>query len=160
MSDLAPIEEILPHRPPAIYLTEITALNRDEEGNITGAEGYWQLPDANHPLFSGHFPNIPILMGVNQIESLAQVGAYAALQRPEFIGRLLVLGDVRGRFKRPMRPDERIDLTVALRDVHRIYGRGRGIATMGGKVCCEADITYVAVDREIFGQPYAHPILS
>ncbi len=43
MSELRKPEEVLPHRDPTLFLTEVTELHRDESGEVSGAGGYWDL---------------------------------------------------------------------------------------------------------------------
>ena len=68
-------DEVLPHRPPFLFVDEITEL---EPG--TKAVGTWTL-SGDEAFFSGHFPGRPTLPGVLMCEAIAQVGAFALLSR-------------------------------------------------------------------------------
>jgi len=67
--------DVLPHRPPFLFVDEITAL---EVGK--SARGVWHLT-GDEWFFPGHFPGRPTLPGVLMAESVAQLGAVAV--RPE-----------------------------------------------------------------------------
>ena len=66
-------EEILPHRPPFLFLDEILELTPCEYSKATWTltgEEFW---------FPGHFPGRPTLPGVLMCEAIAQMGAYTCL---------------------------------------------------------------------------------
>ena len=77
-------EEVIPHREPFLFLTEVTQLDIPKS-----AEAYWQLTESES-FFSGHFPDFPTLPGVLMCESIAQLGAYALLSDQTFDGLLPV----------------------------------------------------------------------
>ena len=65
--------DVLPHRPPFLFVDEVTRL---EPG--TSATGTWAL-SGEEWFFAGHFPGRPTLPGVLMCEAIAQVGAIAVL---------------------------------------------------------------------------------
>lgn len=140
MTDLPPPEAVIPHRGPFLLLTEVTEVTVGER-----AVGYWQLTGAE-PFFAGHFPGRPTLPGVLMCESIAQLGAYALLSRPDFAGRLALFGGLDGvRFRRQVLPGERLDLEVELGRVSARAGRGSGRASVDGEEACRCDLLFVFV---------------
>ena len=67
-------EDVLPHRNPFLFLTEVTDLELGK-----WAEALWIL-NGDEIFFEGHFPGRPTLPGVLMCESIAQLGAYLVLQ--------------------------------------------------------------------------------
>jgi 3-hydroxyacyl-[acyl-carrier-protein] dehydratase len=129
-------EEVLPHRPPFLLLTEITAV---EPG--VSATGYWELT-GEEAFFAGHFP------GVLMVESLAQLGAVAVLSDERFSDRLPLFGGIdRARFRRQVVPGERLELEVTIGRLSAPAGRGHGVATVGGSRACEVDLLFVFAPR-------------
>ena len=134
---------MIPHRDPFLLLTQVTEVTVGER-----AVGYWQLT-GDEFFFTGHFPGRPTLPGVLMCESIAQLGAYALLTRPDFAGRLALFGGLDGvRFRRQVLPGDRLDLEVELGRVSARAGKGSGRALVGGKEACRCDLMFVFVDGD------------
>ena len=58
MTELPRPADVLPHRPPFLFVTEITAVDPG-----VSARGRWELT-AEEAFFGGHFPGRPTLPGV------------------------------------------------------------------------------------------------
>lgn len=142
MSDMMlPPQAVIPHRDPFLLLTEVTEVTVGEK-----AVGYWDLT-GDEPFFGGHFPGRPTLPGVLMCESIAQLGAYALLTRPDFAGRLALFGGLdRVRFRRQVVPGERLDLEVELGRVSARAGKGRGRASVDGEEACRCELMFVFVE--------------
>jgi 3-hydroxyacyl-[acyl-carrier-protein] dehydratase len=141
MSSFPTPSSVLPHRPPFLFVDEITAL---EPG--AGATGRWRLT-GDEWFFSGHFPGRPTLPGVLMCEAIAQVGAYAVLADSTFAGKLPLFGGLdRARFRRQVGPGDTLELTVELGRMSARAGKGSGRALLDGRVACECDLMFVLVD--------------
>jgi 3-hydroxyacyl-[acyl-carrier-protein] dehydratase len=143
MGELPRPADVLPHRPPFLFLDEITAL---EPGG--SAEGCWLLT-GEEAFFAGHFPGRPTLPGVLMVEALAQLGAVAVLTDERFAGKLPLFGGIdRARFRRQVSPGDRLDLHIEMTRLAARAGKGTGRATVGGELACEADLLFVVVAAE------------
>ena len=74
--------DVLPHRPPFLFVDEVTEIVPGRS-----ATGRWRLT-GEEAFFSGHFPSRPTLPGVLMVEALAQ-GGYLVVGPTEGIYAML-----------------------------------------------------------------------
>jgi 3-hydroxyacyl-[acyl-carrier-protein] dehydratase len=97
----------------------------------------------NESFFNGHFPGNPIMPGVLQIEALAQAGAILCHQSKLYDAttQVAVLAGIdEVRFRRVVRPGDRLDLQVELLAFKKVLGKLKAKALVDGEVACEAII--------------------
>ena len=136
----APID-VLPHRPPFLFVDEITSIVAGES-----ATGLWHLT-GDEWFFSGHFPGRPTLPGVLMCEAIAQMGAIAVLMDARFTGKLPLFGGLdRARFRRQVGPGDTLELVVELGRMSARAGKGSGKALLNGQTACECELLFVVVD--------------
>ena len=141
MSGFPAPAEILAHRPPFLFVDEVTAL----EPGLSGS-GLWHLT-GDEWFFSGHFPGRPTLPGVLMCEAIAQMGAIAVLTDARFAGKLPLFGGLdSARFRRQVVPGDTLELHVELGRMSARAGKGSGRAVLNGQVACECELMFVLVD--------------
>ena len=78
--------------------------------------------------------------GVLQVETIAQAGAVAVLILPENKGKLVLFAGIdKARFKRMVKPGDELIIEVEIESFRRNIGKGKGKATVDGKLACAAD---------------------
>ena len=133
--------DVLPHRPPFLFVDEITAV---EPG--VSAAGTWHLT-GDEWFFTGHFPGRPTLPGVLMCEAIAQMGAIAVLVGGNHPGKIPLFGGLDGaRFRRQVQPGDTLELVVELGRMSARAGKGTGRALLNGETACECDLMFVLVD--------------
>ena len=132
--------DVLPHRPPFLFVDEITELVPGER-----AKGLWRLV-GDEWFFPGHFPGRPTLPGVLMCEAIAQVGALAVLSDERFAGKLPLFGGLdSARFRRQVGPGDELTLEVSLGRMSARAGKGSGRALLHGEVACSCELLFVVV---------------
>ena len=135
--------DVLPHRPPFLFIDRLTAL---EPG--VSAVGEWTLT-GDEWFFPGHFPGRPTLPGVLMCEAIAQLGAMAVLTDQRFAGKLPLFGGLDGaRFRRQVGPGDTLEMTVELGRMSARAGKGTGRATVDGELACQCDLLFVLVSPQ------------
>ena len=135
----AQIEKLIPHRWPVLMVDRIVEYDPSRsyirgEKAVTATEWYFQ----------GHFPGLPVMPGVMQVEALAQTMAVYVAQQEGFGDRIGLFAGIDGcRFKRVVQPGDRLTLDVTMEKLGRRFGRGRAVASVEGEVACEATISFV-----------------
>ncbi len=72
LMDVNQIMDMLPHRPPFLFIDKIIELS---DNHVVGMKNVTM----NEPFFVGHFPGAPVMPGVLQIEAMAQTGGILVL---------------------------------------------------------------------------------
>lgn len=130
------IMQYLPHRYPFLLVDRV----------IDYEAGQWlkaiKNVTANEPCFTGHFPEQPIFPGVLILEAMAQAtGVLACTTHGSLNGELYYFAAIdHARFKRPVLPGDQMIIEVHFVKERRGVTRFTGVATVDGKVVCEADL--------------------
>jgi len=133
------IQDLIPHRWPFLLVDRIMEYD-PERGYIRGEKGV----TASEWFFQGHFPGLPVMPGVLQVEALAQTMAVYVARQPGFGDRIGLFAGIEGcRFKRIVQPGDRLSLEVTIEKLGRRFGKGRAVATVDGEVACEALLSFV-----------------
>jgi 3-hydroxyacyl-[acyl-carrier-protein] dehydratase len=134
-------EDLLPHRPPFLFVDEILDIVPGES-----ARARWSLT-GDEWFFAGHFPGRPTLPGVLMCEAIAQVGALAVLADERFAGKLPLFGGLdKARFRRQVGPGDQLILECTMGRMSARAGKGSGHALLNGEVATQADLMFVVVD--------------
>jgi 3-hydroxyacyl-[acyl-carrier-protein] dehydratase len=132
--EIEEIMELLPHRYPFLLVDRVTDYTLYES-----IDAYKNIT-FNEPCFTGHFPGKPIFPGVLILEALAQVAGVLGFKSQGNSDDLyLYAGIDKARFKMPVVPGDRLDMRVNLIKEKRGIWKFHGVATVDGKVACEAE---------------------
>ncbi|MBN9655287.1 3-hydroxyacyl-ACP dehydratase FabZ [Halobacillus litoralis] len=137
MLDIQQIKEIIPHRYPFLLIDQVEEIVEGER-----AVGYKNVT-MNEPFFQGHFPDYPVMPGVLITEAMAQMGAVAMLKKEENQGKLAFFTGIdKCRFKRQVKPGDRLKLEVEIVRLKGPVGKGKATASVDGEIACEAEIMF------------------
>ncbi|MDR0670474.1 MAG: 3-hydroxyacyl-ACP dehydratase FabZ [Treponema sp.] len=128
------IESLLPHRPPFLFVDEITSAAKDRiSARHVFGEGEF--------FFRGHFPRYPVVPGVILVETMAQSGG-AGLRKLGILGdtALFFLATVdKVKFRRQVRPGEEVRSEIENLRVSPRMIKQSGKAYVGEELAAEAE---------------------
>jgi 3-hydroxyacyl-[acyl-carrier-protein] dehydratase len=139
------IEALIPHRWPILLVDRIVEYDPEAQ-RIVGLKAV----TATEWFFQGHFPGLPVMPGVFQVEALAQTMAVYVAKQPGFGDRIGLFAGIEDcRFKRIVSPGDTLRLEVTMEKLGRRFGRGRAVATVDGEVACEATLSFIIPDASV-----------
>jgi 3-hydroxyacyl-[acyl-carrier-protein] dehydratase len=135
----AEIQQAIPHRWPFLLVDRVVEEDR-ERGYIHAQKGV----TATEWFFQGHFPQMPVMPGVLQVEALAQtLGIYVG-RLEQYAGQLGLFAGIDGcRFRRVVQPGDTLDLEVTMTKLGRRLAKAHAVASVDGEVACETDISAI-----------------
>src|SRR5579875_1916352 len=154
--EVTDIMSILPHRYPFLLIDRIIEVERKKRivaiKNVT----------INEPFFIGHFPDYPIMPGALVVESIAQAGGTLLLPEvPDRHSKLMVFtGIERAKFRRPVVPGDQLRIEINVLQWKTRAVRMEGLATVDGKLACEATVMCQLVPRRRQETASEAPVLA
>jgi 3-hydroxyacyl-[acyl-carrier-protein] dehydratase len=135
--DIQEIMALLPHRYPFLLIDKVLDYTPGE--SLTAVKNVTM----NEPVFTGHFPGMPIFPGVLILEALAQatgiLGFKTVTERSDNELYLFAAID-EARFKKPVVPGDTMILEVKFLKERRNMWKFYGEAKVDGQVVCCAEL--------------------
>lgn len=123
-----------------VLLDRITALEPPER-----ARGI-KCVTLSDDVFADHFPGHPVMPGALTLESLAQLGGVLCEATMRLQGRddlhALLVGVERAKFRRMVRPGDRLELEARALRVQESGGQVKATAELDGALAVEAELTF------------------
>ncbi len=139
--EIRDVMRTLPHRYPFLLIDRVIELD-----GYRRAAGIKNV-SINEPYFQGHFPGKPLMPGVLQLEAMAQLAGVLLLRKLENTGKLAVLWSIdKVKLRGPVEPGDQLRIEVETQRMKGDLAQVRGLGTVGGKVVCEAVLTFTMVE--------------
>ncbi|OVE76251.1 3-hydroxyacyl-[acyl-carrier-protein] dehydratase FabZ [bacterium E08(2017)] len=144
--DIQEIMNILPHRYPILLVDKIVECDGKEK--IVGIKNV----SANEPYFQGHFPGMPIMPGVLQLEAMAQTAGVLLTQLSGDEGGVpFFMSMDKVKFRKIVRPGDQLRMEIQLTKVRAKTARFSAKGLVDGVVVSEADMMCMLADEKVVG---------
>jgi 3-hydroxyacyl-[acyl-carrier-protein] dehydratase len=133
---------ILPHRFPFLLVDRVLEIGEDRIVAVKNVS-------FGEPYFQGHFPGMPIMPGVLQVEAMAQAGGILAARSGDFDPKTQVVFFMaidKVKFRKPVTPGDQLVLTVTPLRKGKIW-KMAGEARVGGQVVSQAEFLATMAPR-------------
>jgi len=139
--DIRQIQKILPHRYPFLLVDRVLELEDSKRAvgikNVT----------INEPFFTGHFPGVPVMPGVLQIEAMAQIACIMLVRQLTEENKLAMLLSLdKVKLRKTVVPGDQLLLESEAVRIKKRTGEVKTKASVDGKVVAEAQIRFMIVD--------------
>src|SRR6478609_5301949 len=133
---------LLPHRYPFLLIDRVLELTDDRVLCLKNVS-------VNEPYFQGHFPGIPVMPGVLQIEAMAQAGGILASRAVDFDPKtqvMLFMAIDAVKFRKAVTPGDQLIIEVVPLRKGKVF-KMRGEIKVDGKVVSSAEFLAGLADR-------------
>ena len=139
--DIREILRMLPHRYPFLLIDRVIEVQGYDRAvaikNVT----------INEPFFQGHFPSMPLMPGVLQLEAMAQLAGMLLLQKLEHTGKLAVLWSIdKVKLRGAVTPGDQLRLEVETLRLKGQTAKVKGQGTVAGRLVCEAILMFTMIE--------------
>ncbi len=144
LMDIHQIMDMLPHRPPFLFLDRIIELS---DKHVVGMKNVTM----NEPFFVGHFPGAPVMPGVLQIEAMAQTGGILVLSTvPDPENYLTIFMKIdKVKFRQNVLPGDTLIFSCSLiTPIRRGICHMQAYAYANDKLVCEAELMAQIIKRK------------
>src|SRR5689334_360028 len=137
---------LLPHRYPFLLIDRVIEVTDDKVVALKNVS-------FNEPYFQGHFPGMPVMPGVLQLEAMAQAGGILAQRTVAFdpaIHAMVFMGIDAAKFRKAVVPGDQLRIEVVPLRKGKIF-KMKGECTVDGAVVSSAEFLAGMTERSKVG---------
>lgn len=141
--DIKEIMQILPHRYPMLLIDRV--IECDDKQRIVAIKNI----TFNELFFQGHFPDVPIMPGVLQLEAMAQAGGILLSRiTGERSNIPLFMAIDNARFRKAIVPGDQMRIEVEILTRRSKILKIRGKVFTDGQLASEAELLFMLTDNK------------
>ncbi|MEI6563637.1 MAG: 3-hydroxyacyl-ACP dehydratase FabZ [bacterium] len=142
--DIQEIMKLLPHRYPFLLVDRI--IECDEQRRIVGIKNV----TINEPFFQGHFPGVPVMPGVLQIEAMAQTGGILINRISNAGERVPFFMSIdKAKFRRVVKPGDQMRIEIDIITHKTKVARFVGKVLVDGELASEAELMCMLTNQKV-----------
>ena len=135
--------KLLPHRYPMLMIDRI--IECDDKERIVGLKNV----TVNEPFFQGHFPGVPVMPGVLQLEAMAQTAGILLNRITDLSGKVPYFMAIdKAKFRKVVSPGDQMRIEVEFLKLRAKMARFKGVILVDGAVASEAEMMCVVTDEK------------
>jgi beta-hydroxyacyl-ACP dehydratase FabZ len=137
------IMKLLPHRYPMLLVDKI--IECDDQKRIVGIKNV----SMNEPHFQGHFPGMPIMPGVLQLEAMAQTAGILANRIAKVAGVLPYFLTIdKAKFRKVIKPGDQMRIEVEIITIRSKAVKFQAKVMVDGVLASEAEMMCMLTDQK------------
>lgn len=137
------IMKLLPHRYPMLLVDRVVEC--DDKKKIVAIKNV----TFNEPFFQGHFPGVPVMPGVLQIEAMAQVGGILINRVANVAGQIPYFMAIdKAKFRKVVKPGDQLRIEVEIITLRSRAVRLAGKVLVEGALASEAELLCMMTDQK------------
>jgi len=141
--EIEEIMRILPHRYPMLMVDRVVEC--DDESRIVAVK----CVTVNEPCFQGHFPGVPVMPGVLQLEAMAQTGGILMNRIGGMAGLIPYFMAIdKARFRRVVRPGDVMTIEAVVIKKRAKSAKFTGRITVGDELASEAELMCMITEQK------------
>jgi len=137
------IMKLLPHRYPMLLVDRV--IECDDQKKIVAIKNV----TFNEPFFQGHFPGVPVMPGVLQIEAMAQTGGILLNRVANIAGQIPYFMAIdKAKFRKVVKPGDQLRIEVEIIKLRSRAVQLAGKVLVDGVVASEAELLCMMTDQK------------
>ncbi|MCK5850893.1 MAG: 3-hydroxyacyl-ACP dehydratase FabZ [Kiritimatiellae bacterium] len=141
--DIEEIMKLLPHRYPMLLVDSV--LECDDEKKIVAIKNV----TVNEPFFQGHFPGMPIMPGVLQLEAMAQTAGILLNRISGGEGLIPYFMSIdKAKFRKVVRPGDQLRMEVEILNIRSKSAKFKARAFVGESLASQAEMMCMISDQK------------
>jgi len=142
--DTAGILENLPHRYPFLLLDRVIECDIENK-SIVGIKNV----TVGEPYFQGHFPGMPVMPAVLQLEAMAQTGGVLLNQIGGTAGKIPYFMSIdKAKFRKVVTPGDQLRIEVEIVKLRSKSAKFQARILVDGAVVSQAELMCMVTDQE------------
>jgi len=135
--------KVLPHRYPMLLVDRV--IECDDQKRIVGIKNV----TVNEPFFQGHFPGMPIMPGVLQLEAMAQTAGILLNRVAKVAGVIPYFMTIdKVKFRKLVKPGDQMRIEVELTNIRSKSAKFQATVLVDGALASEAEMMCMITDQK------------
>jgi len=142
--NISDIMRRMPHRYPMLLVDRIVEIDKEEQ-SIIGLKNV----TINEPFFQGHFPGIPVMPGVLQLEAMAQTAGVLLNEIADMSGHVAYFMTIdKAKFRKVVVPGDQLMIHVRFLKFRSTTARFEGKIMVDDNVVSEAQMLCMITEEK------------